>query len=399
MKQGIKPYIEENPDAFRRRARRGIPADCRWEVWKAALRLEDRARPGLYQELLNAENQWTRLIEIDIPRTFPDMPLFDREQQQSLLRILHAYANLNPDVGYCQGMNFVAGLLMFVCQNEDFRETPRLEKEEETFWMFVCLMEEGTLSGFYKRGFPLLRRYLRAFDELVAEGLPDLREHFENENVQHAVYLHQWFLTLFVNCLPTPMVLIFWDVIFCSGLEAILPITIALLKLLKEALLEMQFEDIVRFFKTMRHSEADYNTAEIGRLVVLEGGGLQLPQNVALSLSAEAELDDAEGPGMDRWDSDEGAAGRAPSADGEESGLSGFQIGSYLTRQLEEFGRGGLGGSLDLSQGFLSWWEDARDNLQRVGLGVPGRETPGRPSDGRGGVQFVTRTMRMSQKI
>merc|ERR1719188_2545062 len=117
-------------------------------------------QPGVYQEHLQVENQWTRLIEIDIPRTFPDIPLFDKEQQFSLLRILNGFANFDPVVGYCQGMNFLAGLLLLVAQNGDFRESPKLEREEEAFWMLICLMSDFGLSGFYRRHFPLLRRYL-----------------------------------------------------------------------------------------------------------------------------------------------------------------------------------------------------------------------------------------------
>jgi len=369
LQQGIQPFIAEQPQTFRRRVRRGIPVECRWEVWKAAVRMEEHARPGLYQELIPVTNQWTRLIEIDIPRTFPEMMFFDKEQQQSLLRILHAYANFNPDVGYCQGMNFVAGLLLLVSQNGDFRETPRLEKEEETFWMFVCLMEHGTLSGFYRKRFPLLRRYFWAFDRLVAEILPDLQKHFLQENVQHAVYLHQWFLTLFINCVPLPMVLLFWDSIVCVGLEMILPITVSLLKVLKDVLLSMQFEDIVRFFKMMRAGgEKEFDAAAIGQLVVAKGVGIGLPAHIAMRLRAP--LPPAEPRGDDRSPTspyeDDLITPRPPrepdaaaaSMDG--AGAPSTLLGTYL-RQFGDLGP-------HLPQGVLSWWEDARDNL-RAGLG------------------------------
>merc|ERR1719262_1617698 len=135
--------------------------------------------------------------------------------QGKLLRVLHAYANHNTSVGYCQGMNFVAGLLLLVSGSE-----------EEAFWMFVCLMDNGKLAGFYKENFPRLRLYLQAFDQLLAEVLPDLRAHFIHEDVQPAVYLHQLFLTLFVNYLPQQTVLLIWDVIIVDGLQAILSITV-----------------------------------------------------------------------------------------------------------------------------------------------------------------------------
>ena len=52
-------------------------------------------------------------IQKDIPRTFPDVPGFDDSAgQRRLMRILRSYCALDPEVGYCQGMNFVAGLLL-----------------------------------------------------------------------------------------------------------------------------------------------------------------------------------------------------------------------------------------------------------------------------------------------
>lgn len=401
MEQGVSKFMVERPDVFRRRVRRGIPTEYRWDVWKAAARTEERAQPGRYQRLLEVENQWTRPIEIDIPRTFPEMPLFDKEQQQSLLRILHAYANLNPDVGYCQGMNFVAGLLMLVCQHEDFRQTPRLEKEEETFWMFVCLMEDRRLSGFYKRRFPLLRRFLWAFDELVKVALPDLRDHFQRENVQHAVYLHQWFLTLFINCLPLPMVLVFWDVMVCIGLDTLLPITVSLLRELKDVLLNMQFEDIVRFFKTMRMSEPDCDPASIGTMVVYQSDRIDMPLRIINMLRHTDPLagdDSAPNFEGDESDCSEGFDETPPSSPGppwdyvhgmpgpcsgdtalepseQESASARSHFRGYLSQQLSDLGR-------DWPQGMLTWWEDARDNLQRVGLGVPASREGTQPGVG-----------------
>jgi len=402
--QGLSVFFAEQPEVFQRRARRGIPVEHRWQAWKASMRLEDRARPGFYQELLQVENQWTRLIEIDIPRTFPEIPLFDKEQQYSLHRVLNAFANLDPSVGYCQGMNFVAGLLLLVAQNGDFRESPRFEKEEEAFWMLACLMSDGRLGGFYRRHFPLLRRYLWAFDQLVAEHLPDLQAHFTSENVQHAVYLHQWFLTLFINCLPMPMVLAFWDAMVCggTGAEVILPITVSLLQVLQNVLLSLPFEDIVRFFKTMRNGEQHTDGALIGRLVVAKCGAIQMPEHVLERLRAPLPEDDLGGasppasptpggeeficsPTQHRTNSDSGGAGDNAAGGGNRSVAAAFGsssafsaasaafewatpdggpslLGSYW-RQFSEMGR-------DLPQGVRNWWEDTRGNWQhRVGMG------------------------------
>ncbi|CAK9065902.1 unnamed protein product [Durusdinium trenchii] len=200
MDEGIARYMREHPDRFHRRVRRGIPPEFRWRVWKAAVRLDDAWPSVDYHSLCEKETQWTPSIVMDVTRTFPDVKAFDDVQQQRLKRVLNAYASCNPEIGYCQGMNYVAGLLLLVSHNE-----------EESFFVFTQLMEHEDfgLAGFYvgKSGLstwhrsstwrgeshgepgrlPLLRRYLRACESLVADTLPELREHFIKQSVQPAV--------------------------------------------------------------------------------------------------------------------------------------------------------------------------------------------------------------------
>lgn len=47
-------------------------------------------------------------IRVDIPRTFPENIFFDDIKAQ-LFNVLIAYANHNKEVGYCQGLNYIAG--------------------------------------------------------------------------------------------------------------------------------------------------------------------------------------------------------------------------------------------------------------------------------------------------
>lgn len=281
MEKGIEAFISKHPDTFQRRIRCGIPPEFRWEVWKAAVRFEDirsSASKDTYQQLCERQSRWSHLITMDISRTFPQHEDFNEDQQAALWRILNAYANLNQKVGYCQGMNFIAGLLLIVSKSEI-----------ESFWMLVCLMEVGKLNGFYKEKFPLLRLYLSAFDVLLAETVPELREHFIAENVQPEVYLHQWFLTLLINCLPLPTVLIIWDVIVCDGLPRILSITVAILKVLEGALIHMHFEDIVKFFKAMKSGDDESSATKIGHLLIKQSNQIDIPPHILEKLQTPEE--------------------------------------------------------------------------------------------------------------
>ncbi|CAD7953005.1 unnamed protein product [Amoebophrya sp. A25] len=338
-------FLRDNRETFLRRVRRGIPPEFRWQVWKCVISdpqstintsssdmtggggaasstsstttgtgIEDEnsrsngggatsaigtasskppaasggfaamsaaSRSSTYQNLLKKENRWISLIKIDISRTFPETDKFDDSHQNKLLRILSAYSNFNMDVGYCQGMNFIAGLLLLVSGSN----------EEETFWMFVSLMELRGLKGFYKDKFPMLRVYLKAFDRLLGEQLPELREHFQVEGVQPAVYLHQWFLTLYINCLPLQTVLVIWDVVVCEGLHVLLSITLSLLKVLQSVLLKLEFEDIVKFFKTMKTGDEDCDATMIGQLLIRQSGRVDLSKQVLHIINQEDSSD------------------------------------------------------------------------------------------------------------
>lgn len=272
---GILQYLRDRPDRFHRRVRRGIPPVYRWEVWKAMLRVDTTTLVPAYHGLCTRRHRWSASIEQDVGRTFQEIRQFTQEHRQMLQRVLNAYAAHNPKIGYCQGMNYVAGLLLIVSGM----------KEDESFAVLATLMDDPhfALSGFYRSGVPLLRRYLRVCEKLVADLVPDLREHFIKEDIQPATYMHQWFLTLFINCFPISMVLIIWDVIVCDGLPVILRIAVSILQVLKDSLLRMDLEHVIKFFKMMKTYEdqgGDLNAFKIGQLLMKHTDQVYIPRRM-----------------------------------------------------------------------------------------------------------------------
>lgn len=319
---GIAQYRRAHPDRFLRRVRRGIPPQFRWQVWKAAVNLSEQEHilSQDYPSLSTRLNDWTHQIAIDIGRTFPELHSFAQDQQHQLWRVLNAYASYNPTLGYCQGMNFVAGLLLLVSNYQ----------EEECFGVFVCLMDHVGLAGFYGDKFPLFKRYLRACDMLVKETVPDLRDHFKKEHVKAPVYLHQWFLTLFINCFPLSMVTIIWDVIICEGLEVVLRIAVSILQVLKDSLLAMQFEEIIKFFKMMKtydDEDGELNAFRIGQLLMKHTELVKVPANILEELTNDAADDDPFVDCDEAWEAD-GANGSTWLA-GFGKVLTGFTLFNY----------------------------------------------------------------------
>eukprot|EP00927_Polykrikos_kofoidii_P040228 TRINITY_DN34428_c0_g1_i1.p1 TRINITY_DN34428_c0_g1~~TRINITY_DN34428_c0_g1_i1.p1 ORF type:complete len:310 (-),score=27.06 TRINITY_DN34428_c0_g1_i1:365-1294(-) len=272
--QGLEEFYRTRPDDFRRRILRGIPADVRWEAWKAMLQIgswRQRRSVGTIRtmkDMLDSDSVWRHLIELDAPRTFPDTLRFDMDYQRSLCRVLCAYANLNPSVGYCQGMSFIVGILLLVSGC----------REEEALEVFVCLMDDNGLSGFYSEGFPMLLTYQAAFEELVRQTFPDLNKHFDSETLQIQDFMHQWFLSLFVHCLPLPTVIVIWDLIMCDGLSALLTVGLTLLGSIRNILLTQSMADMITLLKSLKVCPSDHEATAAGRLLARRAVSRTLPE-------------------------------------------------------------------------------------------------------------------------
>lgn len=315
LQVGISTYMFRHPHTFARRVRRGIPAVHRWEAWKDSVGYRDDSAgeacasnaDDLYASLSRREGPCSEQIGLDVERTFTNDLTFDEGKRKALQRVLNAYANFSPDVGYCQGMNYVAGVLVSVAGEA---------REVEVFGVFVRLLDRDGLRGFYAPGMPLLSCYVQECERLVAEVEPELSEHLLREDVLPGEYLHKWFITLFVHIFPLPTVIVIWDVLLCQGFPMLLPIAVTVLKVLKSNLLSMEFENIVMCFKAMSlpfahttaaaqaggvaadgvdvddagdsgsgYCDRDIKSAVIGQLLVRHADDIEVPEHIQGRLS------------------------------------------------------------------------------------------------------------------
>ena len=76
-----------------------------------------------------------KLIDTDLPRTFPSLRLFDEDgpYYNQLRTVLETFACFRPDLGYIQGMSYLAAMLCLYFQT--FSTKP----DENTYMAFQCL--------------------------------------------------------------------------------------------------------------------------------------------------------------------------------------------------------------------------------------------------------------------
>ena len=136
-------YASRKPAKLKARIRAGVPEAVRGFVWKlmAAGRAPvDFRRDGTYAALCalsaadagaGAEAHFAQ-IDKDVPRTMTEHIYFRTSGgtgQESLTRVLRAYAAFHPALGYTQGMSSYAAVLLLYMT------------EEDAFWTFATLMQ------------------------------------------------------------------------------------------------------------------------------------------------------------------------------------------------------------------------------------------------------------------
>ncbi|XP_020702556.1 ecotropic viral integration site 5 protein homolog isoform X2 [Dendrobium catenatum] len=249
-----KHYVRRKPHVVRRRIRKGIPDCLRGLVWQliSGSRGLLLMNPGVYEQLVIYETSASELDIIrDISRTFPSHVFFQQRHgpgQRSLYNVLKAYSVYDRDVGYVQGMGFLAGLLLLYMS------------EEDAFWLLVALLKgavHAPMEGLYQVGLPLVQQYLFQFEQLVKEHLPKLGQHFSEEMINPSMYASQWFITVYSYSFPFPLALRIWDVFLYEGVKIVFQVGLALLTVCQNNLLKLAFEKLIHALRNFPEEALD----------------------------------------------------------------------------------------------------------------------------------------------
>ncbi|XP_076358517.1 uncharacterized protein LOC143251059 isoform X2 [Tachypleus tridentatus] len=247
-------------DAMRMVARLpgGIPSEFRKRLW---LTLADRhlqkrkidwetTNRFCFNERTNPDDDrlGTQIIK-DLHRTGCSMFSGDEaENNQALLkRVLLAYARWNKVVGYCQGFNMLAAIILEVME----------WKDEDALKVMIFLIEGVLPEGYFANHLRGLSVDMAVFRDLLRMRLICLSRHLDKLQAEARdsstgasyeppltnVFTMQWFLTLFSTCLPKSTVLQVWDLIFLEGNEILLRAALAIWDGLADRIMTVESAD------------------------------------------------------------------------------------------------------------------------------------------------------------
>lgn len=231
---------------LKRYVRKGIPISERSSTWMIVsnghkTKLTSKLN---YTELKNEikASSITDSINIDLPRTFPDNIYFSQNHTlpKQLFNTLATFAQDNAEVGYCQGLNYIAGLMLLATKSE-----------ETSFWLLKTLIE-NILPKYYIKNMSGLIIDMAVLDELVQIKEPAIYKHIIDIGMPWAVTTTKWFVCIYAEVLPTETVFRIWDCLFYEGSKIIFRVALTLIKLHKEAILNTRdLAEIVTCFKNM----------------------------------------------------------------------------------------------------------------------------------------------------
>ncbi|XP_055636915.1 USP6 N-terminal-like protein isoform X3 [Toxorhynchites rutilus septentrionalis] len=248
----------ETKERLQRRVMKGIPDRMRAAIWKKLLNIEQTLEEnvGVYDKMLKFARQYSpdiRQIDFDVNRQFRNHINYRERysvKQQSLFRVLAAYSMYNMEVGYCQGMSTVAGVLLMYFD------------EEDTFWALNALLssERYSMHGLYVEGFPKLMRFLQHHDKILTKCMPKVKKHLDKHGVDSVLYSLKWFFVIFIERIPFNLCLRVWDIYMMFGERVLTAMAYTILKIHKVKLLRMKdMDQITEFLQTTMYKNFGYD--------------------------------------------------------------------------------------------------------------------------------------------
>lgn len=233
--------------------RQGLPPRVREVVWPVAIGNVLRITPELFEihkqravdarrAQVTASNvlitltdappnrgreQSTTCIPFDLPRTFPTLAFFSEggPVHEDCARILEAYTFFRPDIGYVQGMSYLAAMLLLYLP------------PYESFVGLCNLLNTPSVLGLYRLEPRAVACRARVFEQLCSQQLPDVCRCIRDVGLMPEMFLIDWFLTVFAKCLTVDVASVVWDLFLLDGEVVLYCTAIAILRILEFQLL------------------------------------------------------------------------------------------------------------------------------------------------------------------
>ena len=177
-------------------------------------------------------------IRRDVNRTFYTDFFTKGEGRTQLKRVLEAMCTVKGNVGYCQGMNFILGAMIYLLQNES-----------SGFYMFNCMLNSYELNTLFAYNTPDYQIRVFQLNYYVKKYLVEVYNHFKNNNLSFDLLYSDWLLTLFSNYYDIEKLDFPWTCFIVDKWKGLIKICLIIIYELKDELIKCNLETLTLLIK------------------------------------------------------------------------------------------------------------------------------------------------------
>ena len=200
------------------------------------------------EERIKSIRKSIEFIKRDVDRTYYLDYFTKGEGKKELKRVLESMCTIKDHVGYCQGMNFIVGAIIYL-----------LKSEIDGFYMFNCLLNSYELNSLFEYNTPDYNTRVFQLNYYVKKYLPKVFHHFKNNNLSFDLIYSGWLLTLFSNYYDIEQLDFPWTCFIIDKWKGLIKICLINIYELKEELLKCNLERLTSLMKSKNYKINNFN--------------------------------------------------------------------------------------------------------------------------------------------
>ena len=209
-----------------------------------------------YTDLIFENNKYDKDIKKDLTRTFPNNVLFNYGNiyYNKLYHLLTAFSNYNKNIGYVQGLNFLAAHIIYFFEDE-IDEFTFLDAMVHKFELDKIL-DNNLNNNFFEEKLKNINYYLM-------KKLPKLNKFLSDNKLNLEFFTTSWILTLFSDSMQTKFLVIIWDYLIIFGMKFFKYFILNVLLLCENDILNSEQNNITYIKKNILKNEKFYSNSDV----------------------------------------------------------------------------------------------------------------------------------------
>ena len=235
-------------------------------------------------------------IKRDIDRTYYNDYFINEGGKSKLNNILERMCAFPGNVGYCQGMNFILGAMLYLLRNE-----------VKTLTMFSCMIQSYDLINLFAYNTPDYGIRVYQLNYFVKKYIPNIYYHFKNNNLSFDMIYSNWLLTLFTNYLTFDQLDFPWTCFLIDKWKGLIKLCLIFIYELKEKLLKCDLSGLSILLKedpSKYHNNFNKSFYMYNNVFKVTNEQLNNLKNEYFIDLAKKKLEETNGD-MNQWDDDQ----------------------------------------------------------------------------------------------